>query len=284
MHICLASWGDWARKAVAVYPVSLKKPLHQGIATPLTVEVLDLEDTGTRLGGSALELGGVDLSEAETVEVLAEDVADTRLDAEDGLVGGGTEVHDTVVKTGGERDTRVLLALGLTTLNLGLGTRSVLDGEGKGLRLDSGEELEIRVSQNPHDFQNICLLTLWMEISYCWMVHDLTSAFLISPSTTTMDSAGIPCEYLTICLETWWTSASFETAMTPWRVSVCWRNWRKAILAAGDSVSPCTFPVHTRACSCSLTLGTHVVETGAEENLLANVGVGNVLKLEPLAA
>jgi hypothetical protein len=50
--------------------------------------------------------------------VLAEDLADTRLDAEDGLVGGRAEVHDTVVETGGKGHTSVLEALLLLGLRV----------------------------------------------------------------------------------------------------------------------------------------------------------------------
>lgn len=95
--------------------------------------------------------------------------------------------------------------------------------------------------------------TLWIPISYCWIVHDLTSASLITPSTVTSVSHCVyhqhlrPFQYmesqrgyvrtvmllanLTICFETWCSSLSPETATTPWRVWVCCRNCKKAILA-----------------------------------------------------
>jgi len=46
-----------------------------------------------------LEFGGVDLNEALPVKVSAEEVADTGLDAEDGLSGTRSEIDNTVVET-----------------------------------------------------------------------------------------------------------------------------------------------------------------------------------------
>lgn len=111
MHICLASWGLCARNAS---PDCQRRQQ----AAERTVKVLDLEDAGTALSGSSLELGGVDLDEAQTVEVVTEELADARLHAEDGLVGGGAEVHDAVVKTGGQAHARVLEALVLLGLKV----------------------------------------------------------------------------------------------------------------------------------------------------------------------
>lgn len=83
----------------------------------------------------------MDLDKLLAVEVVTEQLADTRLDAEDGLVGRRAEVEDTVVKTGRKRHLGVLDALLLALLNVGLGARGVLDREGEGLGLDEGVEL-----------------------------------------------------------------------------------------------------------------------------------------------
>lgn len=55
----------------------------------LTVEVLDFEDVGTTFTGSSDNLGGVDLHESLGVEEVAEELADTSLNAENSLVGDG---------------------------------------------------------------------------------------------------------------------------------------------------------------------------------------------------
>lgn len=83
----------------------------------------------------------MDLDEPEAVEVVPEQLAHTRLHTEDGLVSRGAEVHDTVVETCRERDTRVLETLSLALLNLGLGARSILNRERESLSLYSGVEL-----------------------------------------------------------------------------------------------------------------------------------------------
>jgi hypothetical protein len=87
MHICLANCGLCARKAVANLSACARY-LSQRRVKPLTVEVLNLEDARTRLRRSTLQLGRMDLDEAFGVEVVAEQLADARLQAEDGLVGG----------------------------------------------------------------------------------------------------------------------------------------------------------------------------------------------------
>lgn len=68
------------------------------------LEVVDLENGGARLGGSTLELGRVDLEEALAVQVVAEEVAHARSDAEDGLVGGGAQVEHPRVQAGWQLD------------------------------------------------------------------------------------------------------------------------------------------------------------------------------------
>lgn len=57
----------------------------------LTLEVRDTEDGSARLGSGTLELGRVDLDEPLSVEVVAEEVSDSRLDLEDGLVSDGLQ-------------------------------------------------------------------------------------------------------------------------------------------------------------------------------------------------
>jgi len=112
----------------------------------------------------------VDLNEAERVEVLAEDLADTRLDAEDGLVGRGAEVHDTVVEAGGERDTDELGALGL-----GLAVRSTRDAQPTFSKSASGREASsmekgrgwasTAVKSYRVSGHTVAGYTLWMPIS-----------------------------------------------------------------------------------------------------------------------
>ena len=51
-----------------------------------TLEVANLENRSTGLCGGSLEFGTVDLDEALTVEVFAEEVADPVLKLEDGLI------------------------------------------------------------------------------------------------------------------------------------------------------------------------------------------------------
>jgi len=53
----------------------------------LTLEVGNTENGSSRLGSSTLKFGRVDLDEALSVEVFSEEVSDTRLNLEDGLVG-----------------------------------------------------------------------------------------------------------------------------------------------------------------------------------------------------
>jgi hypothetical protein len=54
----------------------------------LALEIVDLEHAGTGFRGGSLELGRVDLDEAERVEVRSEEVGHGGLETEDGLVGG----------------------------------------------------------------------------------------------------------------------------------------------------------------------------------------------------
>lgn len=53
----------------------------------LPVKVLDFEDRRARFGRRALEFGRVNLDEPFRVEVFAEELANSGLDAENGLVG-----------------------------------------------------------------------------------------------------------------------------------------------------------------------------------------------------
>jgi len=65
-------------------------PIETGDArNKLTVEVGDLENTGSTLGSSSLELGSVDLDEVLLDEELPEERTDGGLDLEDGEVGVG---------------------------------------------------------------------------------------------------------------------------------------------------------------------------------------------------
>jgi len=60
----------------------------------LTVEVGDLENTGSTLGSSSLELGSVDLDEVLLDEELPEERTDGGLDLEDGEVGVGLGIEE----------------------------------------------------------------------------------------------------------------------------------------------------------------------------------------------
>lgn len=53
----------------------------------LPVKVLDFEDRRARFGRRTLQFGRVDLDEPFRVEVFAEELANSGLDAENGLVG-----------------------------------------------------------------------------------------------------------------------------------------------------------------------------------------------------
>ena len=59
------------------------------LGTVLTVKVLDFEDVGTSFSGSTDNLGCMDLHKALLLKELAEELGDTSLNAEDGLVGDG---------------------------------------------------------------------------------------------------------------------------------------------------------------------------------------------------
>ena len=64
----------------------------------MTLEVGHLEHVGAALRRRRDDLGRVYLDEAVPCQVVAEETADARLDAVDGLVGGGAQVEDAVVK------------------------------------------------------------------------------------------------------------------------------------------------------------------------------------------
>jgi hypothetical protein len=51
-----------------------------------------------------LEFGSVDFNEALSVKVSSEEVADTGLNAEDGLSGTSSEVDNTIVETNSLRE------------------------------------------------------------------------------------------------------------------------------------------------------------------------------------
>ena len=55
----------------------------------LTVEVLDSEDVGTTFTGSSDNLGGMNLHESLRIEEVAEKLANSSLNTENGLVGDG---------------------------------------------------------------------------------------------------------------------------------------------------------------------------------------------------
>ena len=82
----------------------------------LGVEVLDLEDTGTTLGGRAEETRRVDTDELPGAEELLEEVDDTVLDGEDGGVVLAAEVDHAVVESGVEGDNGPAVLLGLVVL------------------------------------------------------------------------------------------------------------------------------------------------------------------------
>jgi hypothetical protein len=66
--------------------------------TSILLEVLESEHVGASLTGATNELGGVDFNEVVCNHELAVDLANTRLEAENCLVGGHTQVDDTVVE------------------------------------------------------------------------------------------------------------------------------------------------------------------------------------------
>mmetsp|Transcript_106783 Transcript_106783/g.300585 ORF Transcript_106783/g.300585 Transcript_106783/m.300585 type:complete len:749 (-) Transcript_106783:198-2444(-) len=79
-------------------------------------EVVHAENVGTTLGRTAEELGGVDLLEAVLQQILAEQRAHARLDAEDGLVRHRSQVDHAVVQAhvlAHAHQRGVLLILGL---------------------------------------------------------------------------------------------------------------------------------------------------------------------------
>lgn len=129
----------------------------------LLVEVLELEDVGSSLRSTSDELGGMDLDESVLEKELSEELADSRGDSEDGLVGGCSEIDDSVVESGLESNDGSLVTLllllsasGLSlslgcvvvvTLSLGLSllesSLSVLELEGE-LRSGSGDDVELK--------------------------------------------------------------------------------------------------------------------------------------------
>ena len=64
----------------------------------MSLEVGHLEHVGAALRRRRDDLGRVYLDEAVPRQVVAEETADARLDAVDGLVGGGAQVEDAVVE------------------------------------------------------------------------------------------------------------------------------------------------------------------------------------------
>ena len=63
-----------------------------------TFEIGDFEDVGSTLAGAPNDLWGVDLGEALCPQRVAEELANTRLDLENGLVGRRPKVKNTVVQ------------------------------------------------------------------------------------------------------------------------------------------------------------------------------------------
>lgn len=97
----------------------------------LGLEVCDLKDVGASLGCSTEKLRGMELGKVAGGKELAEELADTRRDAEDGLVGKCPQIDNTVVETGRQRDSSKLNAL-LSSLGLGLLLISRRIGKGDG--------------------------------------------------------------------------------------------------------------------------------------------------------
>jgi len=67
--------------------ISTSVPLTSTKKSVLTFEVRDAENGSTRFGSSSLKFRRVNLDETLSVEVVSEEVSDTRLDLEDSLVG-----------------------------------------------------------------------------------------------------------------------------------------------------------------------------------------------------
>ena len=91
-------------------------------------EVVDFEDGGTRLGGSGLEFGRLDLGEALGVEEGSEEIGDTGTDTEDGTGDWSAEVDNSVGETCGLANARVV---GIRPGELCEGTAGILDLEWK---------------------------------------------------------------------------------------------------------------------------------------------------------
>lgn len=124
---------------------SLKVTRHEHLLVQLgrlgqegiTLEVVELENVSSTLGGGSNHLGSVDLNEALGHEELSEQLANTVLDTENGLVGLGSEINASGIKTGIEVDN-----LQLESLGLGLRSRSVLNQNG-GLLGSLGNDKEL---------------------------------------------------------------------------------------------------------------------------------------------
>lgn len=94
------SWNPSSLRRALLTRRNLVNPLHISSDTHLlgqlralrqerlALEIVDLEHAGTGFRGGSLELGRVDLDEAERVEVRSEEVGHGGLETEDGLVGG----------------------------------------------------------------------------------------------------------------------------------------------------------------------------------------------------
>lgn len=67
--------------------------------TGLLVEVLELEDVGSSFGRSGDQLWGVNFDKILAVEVFSEELSDSTLDSEDGLLGRCSQIQNTVVES-----------------------------------------------------------------------------------------------------------------------------------------------------------------------------------------
>ena len=91
-------------------------------------EIVDLEHSGTGLGGGGMEFRGLDLGEPLRIEECSEEVGNSSTKAEDGVGYRGTEIDNSVGEAGGLANTRIV---GVGPGKLSKGTTGILDLEWK---------------------------------------------------------------------------------------------------------------------------------------------------------
>ena len=115
-------------------------PLDQlgGLRQCRTLEVVDLENGGTGLGGSGLKFWRLDFG--ETLRIInqgSEDIGDAGVNTGDGVGDRGTGVDDSVGEAGCLAEAKVV---GIVPGELSEGTANILDLERKQRRKGSGRE------------------------------------------------------------------------------------------------------------------------------------------------